>query len=63
MLNLEFHKGQPCVYKSLLCQEGYCSECIICFEEFSQITPPISSGENKQVVFKRMISKNEPLQV
>ena len=24
---LEYHKGQPCVYKPILCQEGYCSEC------------------------------------
>ena len=29
MINLEFHKGSPCVYKAILCQEGWCSECFI----------------------------------
>ena len=25
----EYHKGQLCTYKFLLCQEGFCSECAI----------------------------------
>jgi len=29
---LEYHKGQPCVYKPILCQEGYCSECDIYYQ-------------------------------
>jgi hypothetical protein len=29
MINIEFHKGSPCVYKAILCQEGWCSECAI----------------------------------
>lgn len=26
---MEYHKGQPCIYKPILCQEGHCSECYI----------------------------------
>ena len=26
---MDFHKGMPCVYKPILCQEGYCSECSV----------------------------------
>ena len=26
---LEYHKGYPCVYKAIRCQEGYCSNCVI----------------------------------
>jgi hypothetical protein len=29
MINLEYHKGQPCICSSVFCQEGYCSECEI----------------------------------
>jgi hypothetical protein len=27
MVNQEYHKGSFCVYTSVFCQEGYCSEC------------------------------------
>jgi hypothetical protein len=60
MLNLEYHKGQPCVFKPLLCQEGYCSECIICLEQSVEITPPIIE-KNQQFVFKRKVSSKQPL--
>ena len=26
----ENHKGQMCLFKTLLCQEGFCTECQIC---------------------------------
>ena len=29
MKSLDNHKGKPCPYKPLTCQEGYCSECNI----------------------------------
>jgi hypothetical protein len=32
MLNLEYHKGELCTINSKLCQEGFCSECIIYLE-------------------------------
>jgi hypothetical protein len=60
MLNLEYHKGQPCVFKPLLCQEGFCSECIICIEQSSSITPSIIE-ENKQFVFKSKVFNKQPL--
>ena len=31
-MNLEYHKGQFCPYKSVFCQEGYCSECTIYYQ-------------------------------
>ena len=31
-MNLEYHKGQFCPYKSVFCQEGYCSECAIYYQ-------------------------------
>ena len=27
--NLEYHKGSPCVYTPIFCQEGFCSTCEI----------------------------------
>ena len=33
----EYHKGQPCVYKPILCQEGYCSECDIYYQSLQPI--------------------------
>ncbi len=32
-MNHEYHKGDPCVYKPILCQEGYCSGCAIHLEK------------------------------
>ncbi len=32
-MNMEYHKGYPCVYKAILCQEGYCSGCAIYLEK------------------------------
>jgi hypothetical protein len=26
---MENHKGQTCIYKPVLCQEGYCDDCYI----------------------------------
>ena len=32
-MNMDYHKGYPCVYKAILCQEGYCSDCGIYLEK------------------------------
>ena len=32
-MNMEYHKGYPCVYKPILCQEGFCSNCAVYFEK------------------------------
>jgi len=29
MVNLEYHKGEICRFTSILCQEGYCQDCMI----------------------------------
>ena len=26
---IEYHKGEPCPYKSIICAEGYCRDCWI----------------------------------
>ncbi len=31
-MNLEYHKGQFCAYKPIFCQEGYCCECAIYYQ-------------------------------
>ena len=33
MMHVEYHKGYPCVYKPILCQEGYCSDCAVYLEK------------------------------
>jgi hypothetical protein len=30
MVNLQYHRGQHCIYSRVFCQEGYCSDCEIC---------------------------------
>jgi ferredoxin len=30
---LQYHKGSFCVYKSIFCQEGYCSNCEVYLRE------------------------------
>jgi hypothetical protein len=37
MGNIQYHKGQGCIVKPVLCQEGYCSECYIYQSKFSRI--------------------------
>ncbi len=37
MVDLQCHKGQPCLYSPVLCQEGYCSDCAIYIERFSSM--------------------------
>lgn len=34
-MQLNYNKGKPCLYKAILCQEGYCSGCYI-YREKSQ---------------------------
>lgn len=37
---MEYHKGEPCWIKPILCQEGYCSGCCIYQEEHQMWRPP-----------------------
>jgi hypothetical protein len=37
MINLQYHKGQACKIKPVLCQEGYCSECFIYQSKYSRL--------------------------
>jgi len=29
IISLEFHKGNFCVFKPMLCQEGWCCTCVL----------------------------------
>jgi hypothetical protein len=60
MINLEYHKGQPCVNKPLMCQEGICSGCMINLGQSSPMIPLIL-GENKQFLFNRTVYKKQLL--
>ena len=40
MLYLDNYKGHSCVFKAILCQEGFCSNCAIYLEEASSLKPP-----------------------
>jgi hypothetical protein len=62
MLNLEYHKGQPCMFSASVCQEGFCSECIISIERPSQMTPPPTKRTN-QFRFNRKVYPTELLDI
>jgi hypothetical protein len=36
----EYHKGQLCIHKFILCQEGFCSECAIHYQ-YQQHNKPV----------------------
>jgi hypothetical protein len=60
MPNLEYHKGQPCLFSPLPCQEGFCSECIICLEQSPQMKPSMIK-KNEQFVFEKKVNKTQLL--
>ena len=41
------HKGQPCLYKKMLCQEGFCSECQIYIEAMKRVEKLIGDVDEK----------------
>ena len=47
VLNLEYHKGELCGYTSALCQEGFCSECIISLERDPHAMPRFSKNKER----------------
>jgi len=47
VVNLEYHKGELCAYNSVLCQEGFCSECIIYLERDSQVKPRFTKNKDR----------------
>jgi hypothetical protein len=50
MAAIQDRKGQPCVYSSIFCQEGYCSDCEIC-EKWTLRN--ISDAAREKVVYFR----------
>jgi hypothetical protein len=60
MVNPEYHKGQSCAYREILCQEGFCSECIIYLEQLPQtLSAPIL--ENNLFEFKSKVYNKQHL--
>jgi DNA-binding CsgD family transcriptional regulator len=45
----EYHKGRPCIYKDITCQEGWCTECMI----------PLDTGEDDKAQIKNTINMLE----
>ena len=59
-MNTEYHKGYPCVYKAILCQEGYCSNCAIYLEkshgwrnEETSVKNPRETERSKSIAHSR----------
>jgi hypothetical protein len=38
MVNVEYHKGSFCIYKTKFCQEGFCSGCEIYLKKQPLVT-------------------------
>ena len=55
MVNFENHKGSFCIYASLFCQEGYCSECSTYLKR-----APIAQNENRRQVVESQ-EKRQPV--
>jgi hypothetical protein len=58
LINLEQHKGSPCVYSSRFCQEGYCSGCDVYSAqslniEIKKNQPRISGEKEKSLKLER----------
>jgi hypothetical protein len=61
MVTMHYHKGQQCVYSSVFCQEGYCSECEICqhwsFQNFGDLSRKSieSYSNNKETQERKLV--------
>jgi hypothetical protein len=62
-MNMDYHKGCPCVYKAILCQEGYCSDCAIYLErsqgwvnEETSVKNPRKTKRLKSVAYSRELA-------
>lgn len=47
----EYHKGQLCIHKFMLCQEGFCSECSIHYQ-YKQYKTPVEEELNPKNLVK-----------
>jgi hypothetical protein len=45
MINEDFHKGERCLFSAQMCQEGYCSECIIFMDRLAELEESVKKGE------------------
>lgn len=44
MINEDFHKGERCIFSTEMCQEGYCSECIIFIDRVTELEESVEIG-------------------
>lgn len=58
-----YNKGYPCVYKPILCQEGYCSGCAIHLEKSTGWKLPDGDDNPAQVRSHRLIVSKRELAV
>ena len=47
------HKGQSCLYKKILCQEGFCSGCQIYIEAMKRVKRLIGGVNDEKAKFCR----------
>jgi hypothetical protein len=55
MVNVEYHKGSFCVYKSKFCQEGFCSGCEIYLKKPSLFTLIKQSDQHVAIKLKDLV--------
>ena len=62
-MNMDYHKGYPCVYKAIYCQEGYCSDCAIYLEksqgwvnEETSVKNPRKTKRSKSITHSRELA-------
>jgi hypothetical protein len=46
MINEDFHKGERCLFSAQMCQEGYCSECIIFMYRVTDLEESVETGKD-----------------
>jgi hypothetical protein len=55
MINLEYHKGQTCKFKPILCQEGFCSDCYISVINSSMASQAYLTDNRERPLDKRRL--------
>ena len=61
MISMEYHKGAQCLRKEILCQEGYCSTCVI-FSQTPTFTPrPNSKNAEKEPINEELTKRHRPV--
>lgn len=47
MVNEDFHKGQRCIFSAVMCQEGFCSGCMIFLNRVTELEQSVGMEERR----------------